>query len=49
MAPHAISGARQIARSGRLSRRGGVLAAGVGIAFAGLPLAMKHRMRYAAA
>jgi hypothetical protein len=45
MAPHAIAGARQVRRSGRLSRRGSLLAAGMGIAFAGLPLAMKLRMR----
>jgi hypothetical protein len=49
MAPHAIVGARQVARSGRMSRRGGLLAAGTGIAFAGLPVAMKRRMRRAAA
>jgi Protein of unknown function with HXXEE motif len=47
MAPHAIAGARQVKRSGRLSRRGGLFAAGAGIAFAGLPLAMRLRMRRA--
>ena len=47
MAPHAISGACQVALSGRLSRRGGLLAAATGIAFAGLPVAMKLRMRRA--
>lgn len=49
LAPHAIAGARQVKRSGRLSRRGRLLAAGTGIAFAGLPLAMKLRMRLAPA
>ena len=48
MAPHAVLGGREIARSGRLSRRGGLLAVGMGIAFAGLPVAMKVRMRRAA-
>lgn len=46
MAPHAVAGARALRRSGRLSRRGAVLAAAAGIVFsAGLPLAMKARMR----
>jgi Protein of unknown function with HXXEE motif len=45
MGPHAIGGARWIARSGRFSRRAGLLAATAGIGFAGLPLAMKLRMR----
>jgi hypothetical protein len=36
-----------IARSGRLSRRSHLLAASAGLAFAGLPLAMKLRMRRA--
>ncbi len=49
MAPHAIAGACQIARSGRMSRRGRLLAAGTGIAFTGLPVAMKLRMHRAAA
>jgi hypothetical protein len=46
MATHAASGAAAFNRSARLSRRGGWLAAAAGIAFsAGLPLAMKLRMR----
>jgi uncharacterized protein with HXXEE motif len=45
MGPHAIAGARWIARSGRLSRRGRLIAAAAGAGFAGLPLAMKLRMR----
>lgn len=49
MAPHAVIGAQEVARSGRLSRRGGLLAAGTGIAFAGLPVVMKLCMRRAAA
>jgi hypothetical protein len=49
MAPHVIAGTRQAKRSERLSRRGSVLAAGMGTAFAGLPLAMKLRMRRAPA
>src|ERR1700761_5760638 len=49
MVPHAVMGARQIARSGRLSRRGGLIAAATGITFAGLPAAMKVRMRRARA
>jgi hypothetical protein len=44
MAPHAVAGARWVARSGRLSRRAGVLAAVAGLAFTGLPAAMKLRM-----
>ena len=47
MAPHAAAGGRWLARSGRLSRRQGLLASAAGIAFAGLPLAMKLRMRRA--
>jgi Protein of unknown function with HXXEE motif len=47
MAPHAAGGARRLARSGLVSRRQGLLASGTGIAFAGLPLAMKMRMRRA--
>jgi hypothetical protein len=47
MAPHAVLGARELARSGRLSRRGALLAVGIGIAFAGLPVGMKLRMRRA--
>jgi hypothetical protein len=45
MTPHAAAGGRGLARSGRLSRRQGLLASAAGIAFAGLPLAMKLRMR----
>jgi hypothetical protein len=46
MGAHASSGALALRRTGRLSRRGGRLAAAAGIAFsAGLPLAMKVRMR----
>jgi hypothetical protein len=46
MLPHALLGGRWLARSGRLSRGAGMAAAGAGIAFsAGLPLAMKRRMR----
>lgn len=48
MGPHALTGARWIARSGRLSRRAGVLAALAGLSFAGLPLAMRLRMLRAA-
>jgi hypothetical protein len=47
MTPHAAAGGRWLARSGRLSRREGLLASASGIAFAGLPLAMKMRMRRA--
>ena len=47
MAPHAAAGGRWLARSQRVSRSEGLLAAAVGIAFAGLPLAMKARMRRA--
>jgi Protein of unknown function with HXXEE motif len=47
MAPHAAGGARRLARSGLVSRRQGLLASAAGIAFAGLPLAMKMRMRRA--
>ncbi|HVY97163.1 MAG TPA: HXXEE domain-containing protein [Solirubrobacterales bacterium] len=46
MAPHAALGGRVLRRSGRLSRRGAMLAAAAGIGFsAALPLAMKLRMR----
>jgi hypothetical protein len=46
MAPHALAGTRALRRSGRLSRRGAVLAAAAGVVFsAGLPLAMKARLR----
>jgi hypothetical protein len=45
MAPHAAAGARWLARSGRLSSRQRLLAAAAGVGFAGLPLAMKLRMR----
>ena len=47
MAPHAAAGARWLARSGRLSPRQGLFAGAVGGAFAGVPLAMKLRMRRA--
>jgi hypothetical protein len=47
MTPHAAAGGRWLARSGRLARREGLLASASGIAFAGLPLAMKMRMRRA--
>jgi Protein of unknown function with HXXEE motif len=47
MVPHAAAGARWLARSGRVSRRQGLLASAVGGAFAGVPLAMKIRMRRA--
>ncbi len=47
MAPHAAAGGRWLARSKRVSRSEGLLAAAAGIAFAGLPLAMKARMRRA--
>jgi hypothetical protein len=45
MGPHAVLGAAALRRSGRLSRRGAVLAGAAGIAFSvGMPLAMKLRM-----
>jgi Protein of unknown function with HXXEE motif len=47
MVPHAAAGARWLARSGRISRRGALLASALGGAFAALPLAMKMRMRRA--
>ena len=47
MAPHVAAGGHRLARSQRVSRSEGLLAAAVGIAFAGLPLAMKARMRRA--
>ena len=47
MAPHVAVGSRRLARSQRVSRSEGLLAAAAGIAFAGLPLAMKARMRRA--
>jgi Protein of unknown function with HXXEE motif len=47
MVPHAAAGARWLARSGRVSRRQGLLASAIGGAFSGLPLAMKLRMRRA--
>ena len=47
MVPHAAAGARWLARSGRVWRRQGLLASAVGGAFAGVPLAMKIRMRRA--
>ena len=49
MGTHAVAGALALRRSGRLSRRAAIAAAAAGIAFsAGLPLAMKLRMRRAA-
>jgi Protein of unknown function with HXXEE motif len=47
IAPHAAAGIRWLARSGRVSRRQGLLASAAGIALAGLPLPMKMRMRRA--
>ena len=48
MATHALAGERALHRSGRLSRRARIAAAAAGLAFsAGLPLAMKLRMRRA--
>lgn len=47
MAPHVAAGGLWLARSKRLSRRGGLMATAAGLAFAGLPLAMKIRMRRA--
>jgi Protein of unknown function with HXXEE motif len=47
MAPHAAAGLRWLARSGRASRRQRLIARAAGVAFAGLPLAMKARMRRA--
>jgi Protein of unknown function with HXXEE motif len=47
MASHAAAGGRWLARSGRASRRQRLLTTAAGIAFAGLPLAMKMRMRRA--
>jgi hypothetical protein len=47
MVPHAAAGARWLARSGRISRRQGLLASAVGGAFSGLAPAMKLRMRRA--
>jgi Protein of unknown function with HXXEE motif len=47
MVPHAAAGGRWVARSGRVSRREGLLATAAGVAFAGLPMAMKMRMRRA--
>lgn len=48
MGAHAAAGAVALRRSNRLSRRGARLAAAAGVAFsAGLPLAMKLRMRLA--
>ena len=46
LAPHALAGAAAVRRSGRLSRRGAVLASAAGIGLsAALPLTMKLRMR----
>jgi hypothetical protein len=45
MLAHAAAGGRRLVRSGRVSRRRAVLASGAGLAFAGLPAAMKLRMR----
>ena len=47
MAPHVAAGGRWLAHSQRVSRFEGLVAAAAGIAFAGLPLAMKARMRRA--
>jgi hypothetical protein len=47
MVPHAAAGARWLAHSRRVSHRQGLLASAVGGTFAGLPLAMKMRMRRA--
>jgi hypothetical protein len=48
MGVHAVASARALHRSGRLGRRGAIVAFGVGIAIdAGLPLTMKRRMRRA--
>jgi hypothetical protein len=47
LGPHAATGARWLARSGRVSRRQVGLASVAGAAFAALPLAMKVRMRRA--
>lgn len=47
MAPHAIAGAGWLMRSGRLSWRAGLIAAGAGLSFTALPLALKLRMRQA--
>jgi hypothetical protein len=50
MATHAALGAHSLHRSGRLNRRGALLAAAAGAAFsAGLPASMKLRMRRRAA
>ncbi|MEO7126210.1 MAG: HXXEE domain-containing protein [Nakamurella sp.] len=49
MAPHAIAGARWIARSAPLSRRSRVATAAFGLSIGALPLAMKLRMRAARA
>lgn len=48
MLGHAAAGGRWLVRSGRVSRRQARLASGAGIAFAGLPLALRLRMRRAA-
>jgi len=45
MGPHALAGARAISRTDRLTLRGKLLAAVIGLAFASLPAAMKIRMR----
>jgi Protein of unknown function with HXXEE motif len=47
MVPHAAAGVRWLARSGRVSRRQGLLAGAVAGAFAGVVPAMKMRMRRA--
>jgi Protein of unknown function with HXXEE motif len=47
MVPHAAAGTRWLAHSRRVSHRQGLLASAVGGTFAGLPLAMKMRMRRA--
>jgi hypothetical protein len=46
-APHAAAGGRWLARSRRVSRRQALLAGVAGNILAGLPLAMKMRMRVA--
>jgi hypothetical protein len=47
MAPHAAAGACWLAYSGRVTRRQRLVASALGGTFAGLPLAMKMRMRRA--
>ena len=45
LGPHAIAGAGSVRRSGCVSRRAGLFAAGAGLGLTGLPLALKLRMR----